>query len=137
MTKEMTFWLILEVVVGCKSTGSVAGYYYSDTTSLNNQTLFLKENGGFRYDLSVELSDAESSGSWRLQGSKEIILTSNDSLRSGIVYSVERTDGSKHSFSIKLTDARGEPLPHATVTVNKKKDSMLTILDMEPIKLKV
>ena len=118
MINKLTVWFMLLVIAGCKSTNIVTGHYYSDPKSLSNHTLFLEENGSFQYDLSGELSDAQSNGTWRLSGSKELILASNDSLRPGIVQSVEKTDIVRQGFSIKLTDAGGEPLPYASVTVN-------------------
>lgn len=118
MVNKLTVWLMLLMIAGCKSTNIVMGYYYSDTKSLSNHTLFLEENGSFKYNLRGDLIDAQSNGTWRLSGSKELILASNDSLRSGIVESVEKTGIVRQGFSINLTDAGGEPLAYASVTVN-------------------
>lgn len=85
---------------------------------MTNHTLSIKENGNFEYQLKAELLDVISYGTWSLSDQNELILKSDSSLRSGVIFFVEEINSSTEVLNIRLINENGQPLAYASVAVN-------------------
>ncbi len=105
-------------IIGCHSTKNIIGNYSSESKLMTNHTLSIKENGNFEYQLKAELLDVISYGTWSLSDQNELILKSDSSLRSGVIFFVEEINSSTEVLNIRLINENGQPLAYASVAVN-------------------
>lgn len=115
-------YLLMCLVLNCNSQNinKIAGKYIYNIDNFN-ESIYLKNNGTFIYNVSMPFYKSEIRGNWQIRGEK-IILDSYPQKEKLIVS--EKRKGTLKKTTFKVVNKKGEPISYKLLLVTNSQDTI-------------